>query len=306
LPSATQAFVETYFIPTQLVLAMAGMGATLSVRDFLDVVKDVKGLLLGLVLQLLVVPALVLSFIEVLDLGKGWAVGLILIAVVPGGAFSNLLTYIGRGNAALSVSMTTVSNVTCILTIPLLLTLFVAEYLPADFRVPTRKIVSDICLYLLAPLVVGMVVLRTNARWAVPVAKWGIRGSLFLLVCIVVSSLGSGRIKIHEYGWAPPLALIAFGNMLWIVSGQVCRLFRRTDEDNVALTIEVSIRNIAVALLLVHFFFEGAPEQGHVLYACLFYGGLQFFIGFPIALLHRRGKSPALFWPPTPRVEAPR
>jgi predicted Na+-dependent transporter len=120
---------------------------------------------------------------------------------------------------------------------------------------------------------------------------------VFFLIVIVVSSLGTGRIRIPEYGWTPPLLLILYGNLLWIVTAQVCRLVRRFDDDTVALTIEVSVRNIAVALLLVHFFFEGAPEQRQVLYTCLFYGGMSFFIGIPIVLRHRRGKSPAWFWP---------
>lgn len=298
---AIQLFAERYLIPLQLVLAMVGMGATLSVKDFIEVIKDAKGLVLGLLLQLVYVPLLAVLFIHVLGLTKGWAVGLILVAVVPGGAFSNLLTYVGRGNAALSVSVTTVSNIGCIVTIPLLLNVLVSEYMPADFQVPTAHIVTDIFRYLLVPLVAGMALFRIRPEAAAPVARWAIRGSLVLLACIVVSSLGSGRIKIHEYGWGPPLAIILYGNLLWIVTAQICRATRRYDDDTVALAIEVSIRNIAVALLLVHFFFEGQADQGHVLYTCLFYAGMSFFMGIPIALRHRRGHSPAYFWPAHPR-----
>lgn len=295
--SSIQQLVEAYVIPSQLVLAMVGMGATLTVQNFVDVIKDKKGLLIGLGLQLVFVPALTLAFIEAFDLSKGWAVGLILVAVVPGGAFSNLLTYLGKGNAALSVSITTISTAGCLLTIPILLSLFVGQYMPPDFRVPTARIVRDILAFLLLPLSAGMVLLRASQRAAFHTARWGIRGSVFLLICIVVSSLGTGRIKLEEFGWGPPLSIILFGNVLWIAAAQLCRLLRRYDDDTVALTIEVSVRNMAVALLLVHFFFEGEPAQRHVLYTCLFYAGMSFFIGIPIVLRHRRGHSPAWFWP---------
>ena len=299
-----QVIAETILIPVQLVLAMVGMGATLSVRDFVDVLRDGRGLLMGLGLQLVFVPLLALLFIRGFGLSEGWAVGLILVAVVPGGAFSNLLTYLGRGNAALSVSVTTVSNIGCIVTIPLLLNLLVSDYMPPDFRVPTARIIRDILAYLLVPLAAGMTLLRVAPSAARPTARWAIRGSVFLLACIVASSLGTGRIRIAAYGWGPPLQLILFGNLLWFLTAQLCRAVRRFDDDTVALTIEVSVRNIAVALLLVHFFFDGRAAQGHVLYTCLFYAGMSFFIGIPIVLRQRRGKSPALLWPPHPRPQS--
>jgi len=290
---------ETYFIPAQLILAMLGMGATLTMQEFIDVLKDPRGLSLGLALQLIFVPALALLFIYGFSLSPGWAVGLLLIAVVPGGAFSNLLTYIGKGNAALSVSLTTASNILCVFTIPLLLDLVVADFMPADFEVPTERIVKEIIGYLLVPLVVGMVILRARPDLAGPIAQWSIRGSLVLLATIVVSSLGSGRIKVAEYGWGPPLRLILFGILLSRLSTLLCRLFGRYDDDTTAIAIEVVVRNIAVALLLVHFFFPGHPAQAHVLYSCLFYAGAAFFIGLPIALDNRRGRSAA--WPLAPR-----
>lgn len=290
---------ETYFIPAQLVLAMFGMGATLTVREFADVLKDARGLALGLAMQLLFVPLLALLFIRVFGLTPGWAVGLLLIAVVPGGAFSNLLTYIGNGNAALSVSLTTASNVLCVFSIPLLLDLLVADFLPADFEVPTARIVTEIIGYLLVPLVIGMGVLRASPTFAAPCAKWAIRGSLVLLIAIVVSSLGSGRISVAAYGWGPPLRLILFGILLSRFGSMLCRAAGRYDEDTTAITIEVVVRNIALALLLVHFFFPGDAAQGHVLYSCLFYAGASFFIGAPIAIDHRRGKGAA--WPLRPR-----
>jgi bile acid:Na+ symporter, BASS family len=294
---AVQYFAERYLIPLQLILAMVGMGATLSVQDFIAVVRDAKGLLVGLVLQLLYVPLVALGLIEIFGLSRGWAVGLILVSVVPGGAFSNLLTYIGRGNAALSVSVTTVSNVACIVTIPLLLRLLVSEYVPPEFAVPTRHVVSDIFWYLLGPLAGGMSLLRLRSTLAAPVARWTIRGSVVLLAFVVVSSLGSGRIRVFAYGWGPPATIILFGTLLWVGAAQLSRIVRRYDDDTVAITLEIVIRNVAVALLLVKFFFPGEAEQAEVLYTCLFYAGFSFCVGFPLAARSRRGHALALFWP---------
>lgn len=293
--SSVHTIVEEYFIPAHLVLAMLGMGATLTVQDFINVLRDAKGLIIGLGLQLVIVPLLAMALIQGFGLSPGWAVGLMLVAVAPGGSFSNLLTYSGKGNTALSVSLTAVSNVLCILTIPLLLHLLVAEHMPTDFQVPTVPIIKEILAYLIIPLLLGMVVRRLNSRAAVSFSRWVILGSIVLLAAIIVSSLGSGRIRVAEYGWGPPLRLTLFGFMLALLSATVCRGLGRYDDDTVALTSEVVVRNISVALLFVKFFFPGEPAQGHVLYSCLFYAGASFFFGIPVAAGNRLGRGP--LWP---------
>lgn len=280
-------FVETYFVPVQLGLAMLGMGATLSVRDFLDVLRDPRGLALGLALQLILVPVAAFGFIELLDLSPGWAVGLCLVAVVPGGAFSNLLTFLGRGNVALSISVTAVTTAACMFTVPLLLQLLASSYLPETFELPLGRIILEISGYLLVPLLLGMVIFRSWPEKAPVIARACIWGAVLLIVLITISALLSGRIEVGAYGWGPPLTIVAFGAALANITPLLVRGARHYDDDNVALTIEVAVRNIGIALLLVRFFFPGQPEQGHVLYTCLFYAGLSGFLAVPIVLRHR-------------------
>lgn len=285
---------ETLLIPLQLVFAMLGMGATLTVRDFLGIAKNPRGLAVGLALQLVMMPALAMAFILALSIPPGWAVGLILVSVVPGGAFSNLLTYIGKGNVPLSIALTATSTTLCIFTVPLLLGLLAEGQLPDDFVFPVGKVMKDILLFLLGPTVAGMVVLRVWPERAPAVSRWSIRASIALLLLIVTGMLGAGRIEVAAYGWVPPLRIIAFGAAVALLSPQLCRLLGRADDETVALTIEVCIRNIGVALLMLHFFFPGAAEQGHVIYTCLFYSGMSGFLAIPTILRGRAGKSPVL------------
>jgi BASS family bile acid:Na+ symporter len=297
--------VEAYVIPAQLALAMFGMGATLKVTDFFAVARDFRGLILGLALQLLMVPLLAVVFIEVFALTPGWAVGLCLVAVVPGGAFSNLLTFLGRGNVALSISVTVTSTALCVITVPVLLDLIVSSYLPVDFRFPLGRVILEIGGYLLIPLIVGMVVYRGLPRHAERLARFGIRGAVILLIVIVVSSLRSGRIKIPEYGWEPPLIILAFGIVMAIITPHIARLLGRFDDDTVALSIEVVVRNVGVALLMIQYFFPGQPEQGHVLYSCLFFAGASGFFALPLWVGHRFGWPVVLGRKRYPRSDLP-
>jgi BASS family bile acid:Na+ symporter len=289
-----QQFAESTLIPLQLVLAMFGMGTTLAPRDFLHIARDPRGLVLGLALQVVLVPLLAAGLASALGLGPGWTVGLILIAAMPGAALSNLLTHLGRGSTALSIAVSTASTAGCLVTIPLLLELLAKRHLPDRFIVPTSHIVRDILVFLLLPLLVGMVVNAVAAARAPLLSRWSVRGSLALVLVITASSLGSGRIKVFEYGWAPVAVLYLFILVLALVPPQLCRLLGRRDPDTLALSVQVLMRNMGIALLLVRFFFPDRPEQGHILYSCLLYAGTAGPIAIPMVLAHRRGSSPVL------------
>ncbi len=288
-------FAEAWLVPLQLVLAMFGMGATLSARDFAQIFRHPAGLALGLSLQLLMVPLLALLFIKGLDLSPGWAVGLLLLAAVPGGAASNLFTFLGRGNVPLSIAVTLSTTMLCMGTIPAILAVFATQFLPSAVEIPTGRIVLDILRYLLIPLSVGMLVFRYVPSHAERLSKWSIRGSLLLILTVAIAATGSGRIKMGEYGWEPPLIIVSFGLVLSVITAQICRLAKRFDDDTTALTIEVTVRNTGIGLLLVQFFFPGQPEQGHVLYSCLFYAGISGALMLPALLRNRAGKSPVWF-----------
>lgn len=297
---------EGVLIPLQLLFIMLGMGAALDAKEFGKVVRNPSGVGLGVALQWLFVPLLGQAFILVFRLDPGWAVGILLITVTPGGAMSNLLTFLARGHIALSISVTLVCTLGCIATVPVLLRVFASEYTPPGFVFPAGRIVFEVFAYLLAPMGTGMLVYRFLPRYAKVVSQAAVGVSVALVVTIALGALGSGRIQVVEYGWKAPLLILLFAVTVHLISGEVCRLFKRYDDETVALSIEVSLRNGGVGLLLVHHFFPGKPEQGHALYTLLFYTGLQLWICLPILFRHRFGSSPLWFHKPFRRPEEPK
>jgi len=289
-----QEFAEAVLVPIQLFLAMLGMGATLTVSDFLKVFAQPRGLAVGLGVQWLVVPALAALFIALFSLSPGWAVGLVLVASVPGGATSNLFTFLGRGNVPLSIAVTTVTTLACIGVIPAILRILAAPYLPEGFAFPTLRILRDIALYLLAPLALGMVIRRFWAARAEAFSRWSIRGSVLCILVIATSSLGSGRIEVQAYGWGPPLVLVGFLLSIAIVAPIVVRLLGHDDADATAIGIEAVVRNVGIGLLLLRFFFPDDPDaNGHILFTCLFYSGASGAFALPL-LFRGRAKAQAL------------
>jgi BASS family bile acid:Na+ symporter len=297
--------LERVFIPLQLVVAMLGMGATLRPRDFGQVVRHPAGVTLGAALQWILVPGLAWLFAWLFDLGPGWAVGLVLIAVAPGGALSNLYTFLSRGHTPLSIAVTLVATLGCLFTIPFLLKLLTSAHLPPDVSVPVVRVLRDVTLFIVAPLAVGMAVLRGLPRWAPLFSSVCIYGSLALVLTIALGSVGSGRITIGDYGWAPPLIIVLFSVTIHLASAEVPWLLGRYDDETVALSVEVTVRNCGVSILFVPAVFSSQPEQGQALYSLLFFAGIAPIVPLATGIRSRLGRSPLWFRAPRPRPGGP-
>ena len=112
---------EYYLSQLQLVLFMLGMGATLTAADFAAIARRPRSLLAGAACQFLLTPLLAVLFNHAFAVPPGSAVGVILIAAMPGGTLSKVFAYLGRGNIALSISLTLCGTFASIVTVPLLL-----------------------------------------------------------------------------------------------------------------------------------------------------------------------------------------
>src|SRR5437660_3832207 len=156
----------------QLVLFMLGMGATLSAADFAAIAQRPRFLLVGAACQFLLTPFLAVLFNHAFAVPPGIAVGLILVSAMPGGTLSKVFAYLGRGNIALSISLTVCGTFAAMATVPALLRLLAMEYVPENFEMPVGAIVRDIALFLLLPLAAGMTAARRAPARALAFSRW--------------------------------------------------------------------------------------------------------------------------------------
>lgn len=274
---------EYWFATFQLVMAMLGMGATLTARDFGDVIREPRSVLLGLSVQLIVVPLVAFVFLRSLGISGGVAVGIALLSAIPGGTTSNIFTFFARGNSALSISITAITTLACLITTPLILTLLISESLPAGFSMPHGQIVIEIALTLLLPLAVGMAYLYMYPAPAAIVSKWCIRASLFGIVLIVVGSASAGRLDLDAFGMDNVRLVIYFTLVLVAAGWGAPRLFRLSRPDSTAVEFEVIVRNTNLGVMLKASLFPAAANAtaqlgDTVLFTVLLYGGLQLLI----------------------------
>jgi len=284
---------EYWFAAFQLIFAMFGMGATLTINDFQDVVREPRSVTLGTLMQLLFVPLFALAFITMSGVTGGVAIGIALIAAIPGGTTSNIFTYMARGNVPLSISVTGITTLACLITTPLILGFLITEHLPPDFSMPTGQIVTEIAFTLLLPLVVGMVVLKVSPKNAGWISKWSIRASLLGIVAIVVGSSSAGRLDIEAFGSHNLYLVLTFIIILTIVTWVCAKLLRLSNTDATAIEMEVVVRNVNLGVLIKASMFPvvvGASNQlgDMVLFAILLYGGLQMLISVALIFIRRR------------------
>ena len=291
---------EYWIAALQLIFAMLGMGATLTVYDFTNELKVPKGVVTGTLIQLIAVPLIALLLIKAVGLTGGVAIGVALIAAIPGGTTSNIFTYMARGNSALSIAITALTTFACLATTPLILAMLITEYLPANFTMPTQQIVNEIALTLLLPLIVGMLILRylpTHARW---ISKWSIRASLFGILMIVVGSISAGRLNLSAFGVQNIVYISVFIMALTAMAWGVTKLLGLNLQDSTAIEIEVVVRNVNLAVLIKASLFpatasllnsESANLGDTVLFAILLYGVLQMLIA-AVMITKRRSSLP--------------
>lgn len=280
---------EIWFARTQLILFMLGLGVHLHVADFIDVLRRPRSFLLGFVGHVAVIPLVAVALNHLFALEPRFALGLILVSAMPGGGMSKVFVFLGRGNAALSITLTALSTFATLVTVPAILHLLAADYVPADFTMPVTEIVIDVLVFLIAPLVAGMALARVVPEQRRAIGRWAVRIGFVAVAGMIVGALGSGRIRPGEYGLLVPIPII----LLCLIGQQLNMvpfyMFNLPRSDRLAVGIEVTMRNMNLALLLnTSLFADNVDLYGGVLYVVLFYAATAMICGFPLAMNHRR------------------
>lgn len=227
------------------------MGLTLTLPDFSRVLKRPWAIGLGVLAQYVIMPTVGWALSMLLGLSPELAAGVILVGCAPGGTASNVVTYLAKGDVALSVSMTTISTLLAPLLTPLL-TLWLAGTL---LDVPAGPMMLSIVQTVLLPVIVGLVVrllLGKVVDRIMTVLPWLSTVAISAIVAIVVA--GSAD-KIISAGFVVLVAVIlhnGFGLLLGYLAARAARLDQRARR---ALAVEVGMQNsgLAASLAAAHF-----------------------------------------------------
>lgn len=228
---------------TLLGLVMFGMGLTLRPVDFALVAKRPVPILVGVAAQYIVMPLLALLVCWILQLPPELAAGVILVGCAPGGTASNVVSFLARGDVAVSVTMTSISTLLAPLLTPLLTLWLAGQYMPLDGASMAMSIVTIVLVPVIAGILVRLVLSRFVER-LLPILPWLSVLGIAAIVAIVVS--GSAD-RIIQAGLLVLLA-VAIHNVLGYTLGYLIGRFTGQPVPvRRATAVEVGMQNSGLA-----------------------------------------------------------
>ena len=249
-------FPETFkmfvpWIPYLLGIVMLGMGLTLTFKDFAEVTRNPKAVVIGVVAQFVVMPLIAFLLVKLFQLPPDLAIGVILVGSCPGGTSSNVMTFLARGNTALSVACTTISTLLAPVLTPAVFYLFASQWLDINAGAMFISVLKIVLL----PIFAG-VIIRTFLKEKVEQFSQTMPLiSVIAIVLIVTAVVSVSKDRIIESGLMI-FAIVALHNGLgYLIGYGVARLFKLSNFDSKAVSIEVGMQNsgLGAALAAIHF-----------------------------------------------------
>lgn len=244
--------LTTVVLPASLFIIMIGMGLSLTVEDFRRVVRFPKAVAIGLINQLLLLPVIGWGLCYVFGLPPMLAVGLLLLSACPGGATSNLISYVAKGDIALSVTLTAISSTLTIFTIPLIVSWGMGHFLGESrpLELPVLKTMIQIFGITALPVSIGMLVRARSLAFAQRMERPMRIASTVIFVLILAGIVISSWDTLVEA--LPSLGPATFTlNLITMLLGWgVARLFGLNLAQRITIAIESGIQNGTLAIVV--------------------------------------------------------
>lgn len=251
-----------FLLNISLAIVMFGVALGISLSDFRAIVKSPKPLLVGLISQFLLLPALTFLLMLLLKPDPSIALGMILVAACPGGNISNFMTFLAKGNTALSVSLTAFSTMLCIFLTPLNLQFWGSLYGPTEGIIQEVSLnfldmLKTIILILGIPLIIGMTVKAYKENLANRLTRILKPLSILIFLAIVFIAFSKNTQIFLDYIKYVVLLVFLHNAMALALGYSFARVLKLDQRNRRTIAIETGIQNSGLGLILIFGFFEG-------------------------------------------------
>jgi len=238
-------------LPAALCIIMFSMGLGLTVGDFLTVFKRPRDFIIGAFLQLISLPAIAFLLASLWPVSPEIAVGIMLIAICPGGVTSNLLTHMARGDVALSIALTGVMSLASFITLPFILDFSLQHFLgSAAPELSIAKTVTVIFLLITLPTALGMLVKYFFPRFADSGARLSRPLVTVIFLLIVVGAIMADFENLPHYLRTAGPPIVAFNLIVFGVAALVAAWLATGQQQRIAITIECGLQNASLAITI--------------------------------------------------------
>ncbi len=244
-------FVTQVVLPVALAVVMLGLGLSLTPADFSRVWRAPKAVLVGLGAQMLLVPLAAWGLVHLFNLRPELAIGLVVLSLCPGGPTATLLTHISKGDTALSVTLTALTSVLTVVTVPAVVNLLMADLAPGTtVSLPFANTFGQLFIITLIPVAIGMTIRARASAFADRADRPVKLASGIFVVLVIVGAIVQNRANLGSFFAqvgvpALLLNLVALGT--GFAAGGLLKLRR---EESVCLAIDTAICNGTLAIFI--------------------------------------------------------
>ena len=281
--------ISTIFLGISLVIVMLGMGLSLTLNDFKRIFVKPKAVLLGLANQIFILPIVGFILASLFSLKPEIAIGIMILAACPGGTTSNLICHLAKGDTALSVSLTAISSLITIVTIPFIINFSLEYFLEQGqiIELPVVKTIVQILGVTIIPVTIGMVIKKYNNAYAEKMEKPVRKASAIVMVIIILGVCFKEKNNLIESFKAAGLVAITLNLVTLFIGYYSAKLLKLSKKSAISIAIESGVQNgtlaITIAILIL--------ENNTYAVAPAIYSLLMFFTGGIVVYLGTRKKA---------------
>lgn len=244
-------FLTAVLMPIALGVIMLGLGLSLTLEDFKRVVLIPKPVFIGLLCQMLLLPAVCFAIASGFDLPPALAVGLMLLSASPGGATANLFSHLAKGDVALNITLTAVNSILSLVTLPFIVNYSLVHFMGEGKVLPLQfdKVVQVFAI-VLVPVGIGMAIRARNTAFATRLERPVKLLSAVFLVLVIAAAIAKERAHILGYFQQVGLAALAFNLVSMAVGYFVPLIARLPRRQAIAIGMEIGIHNGTLAIAI--------------------------------------------------------
>ena len=277
--------IVTTIAPFALALIMFGLGLGLTTTDFSRVIKNPKDFFVGFFSQLILLPIVALGLVFLLNLPTTIAVGLMIIAAAPGGVTSNILTKFANGDVALSVTLTAVTSLVCILSVPFVVinsANIIGVSISSDISI--TKVALKMALVVTVPVLFGMIIRKMFSNFILSKINLIDKLSGILFVIVFTAIYIEERNNILDYILQSGLAVLILNIVMMTLAFLIAKKFTSGISQQKCIAIEGGLQNGTVAVFVATLIFDDVafiiPTAAYAL--------IQYLTGFLFIALLRK------------------
>jgi len=251
--------VTDVFLPLALAFIMFALGMGLTAEDFIRVARQPKDFFIGALSQIVILPVVALLLVIIWPIEPALAVGVMLIAAAPGGATSNILTSFAKGDVALSISLTAIISLLCVLTIPLIvilsLNLLMDTNISEEFSL--FGIARNMFLIVTVPVLLGMMLRKFASNASLSFEPMAKKISAVLFVLVLIGAVISERENIISYFSQAGLITLVLNIIMMVIAFYLAKFFGSGEAQKRSITIECGLQNGTLAIVAATTIFGG-------------------------------------------------